>query len=117
MKRGACAKRPVLAIIYSKNRSYRGKNDCANPQLICPRKDKPPGVGYELCREICQQEHHAEIGACKKAGKNAEGGALFLYGHTYSCANCIETMKTYKISKLIIVENNYQTINLNDEKN
>lgn len=97
-----CAKQVVIAIIENQGKFYIGINWCRNPQIQCPRGNLPSGVGYELCKEICEQDAHAEVNACKKAGINAKGGILYLIGHTYSCKNCQKIMKQFGIKKLII---------------
>lgn len=48
----------------------------------------PTGVGYELCKSICDQPAHAEVAACLAAGEAARGGKLYLEGHYYACDNC-----------------------------
>ena len=68
----------------------------------CPRKDLPTGVGYDLCKKVCKQKHHAEVDACLKAGKEAQGGTLFLIGHTYCCDACKKVMDEHGIKKAII---------------
>jgi deoxycytidylate deaminase len=89
--RGPCAKQRVIATIVAPDgRRFVGENDCANPQEICPRGNMPTGVGYHLCKEICQQGSHAEIAALAAAGEAARGGQLYLQGHTYACKPCID---------------------------
>ncbi|WPP05491.1 hypothetical protein [Methylocella tundrae] len=89
MSRGPCAKQIVRATIVAVDGSrFVGENDCANPQPVCPRKDLPTGVGYELCHDVCGQSSHAEIAALKAAGAAARGGAIYLEGHSYACENC-----------------------------
>ena len=87
--RGKCAKQRVVAEIIALNgERFYGENDCATPQQTCPRSDLPSGVGYHLCKEVCQQGAHAEVSAITKAGSAAEGATLVLRGHTYACDDC-----------------------------
>lgn len=102
MKNGKCCKQETIAIIENNGRYWIGSNWCNNPQSECPRKDMSSGTGYNLCREICKQASHAEVDACKQAGKNANGGTLYLIGHTYCCDSCKETMSKYGIKRIII---------------
>lgn len=86
---GPCAKQTVTAtIIAADGRRFVGTNFVRNPQPTCPRGDLPTGVGYEMCREICDQFGHAEINAIAAAGVAACGGVLYLEGHTYACDPC-----------------------------
>ena len=98
-----CARQTTIAIIVNNGKHWIGTNNCESPQESCPRKDLPTGVGYELCKNICRQPGHAEENACKIAGKNAEGGILFLLGHTSCCDNCIKSMAEHKIKEVIII--------------
>jgi hypothetical protein len=99
-----CAKQEVIAIIVNHGKIFIGSNWCENPQTECPRKDLPTGVGYEMCKDICKQPAHAEIDVCRKAGKNAYGGDLYLIGHYYSCNTCKEAMEQYGIFNTYIVK-------------
>jgi deoxycytidylate deaminase len=75
-------------IIAPDGRRFVGTNYVNNPQATCPREGMPTGVGYELCRSICDQPAHAEVNACLTAGDAARGGVLYLEGHYYACDNC-----------------------------
>ena len=112
-KRGPCAKQQVLAILKNKDKIYIGKNDCATPQKVCPRCGMESGVGYHLCKEVCRQECHAEIDACLKAGKDAKGALMVLYGINYCCSDCIVVMKQYEVWAVLLVDNNYELLKLN----
>lgn len=99
-----CAKQDTIAIITNGNKAWIGSNWCQNPQAECPRKDMPTGVGYEMCKDICQQYSHAEVDACCNAGYNAEGATLYLIGHTYCCDNCKSVMDGFEIKDVVIGE-------------
>ena len=62
------------------------------------------GEGYELCRDICQQQNHAEVDACLKAGDGAKGGDLYLIGHYYCCDPCKKVMEQHGIKNIHIVD-------------
>lgn len=85
--RGPCAKRQVVCVIIDAEnyRSFRGENDCSNPQAVCPRE---PGEGYEKCQSVCGQAGHAEIEAVRAAGEFARGGTAQLWGHYWMCEPC-----------------------------
>jgi len=88
-----CVKQTTMAVLIDvRGKAYFGFNECASPQSSCPRGHSPTGVGYDLCKEVCKQESHAEIAAVRAAGPSAHGGVLYLYGHTYVCQNCLRTM-------------------------
>lgn len=100
-----CAKQETIAVIVTPEaKVFVGTNWCENPQRECPRKDMPTGVGYELCKTICKQQAHAEVDACRKAGKEAFGADLYLIGHYYCCDNCKEIMEQYGILNTHIVK-------------
>ena len=98
-----CAKQTVVAIIQNNGKTWVGTNWCESPQVKCPRGDMPSGVGYELCKDVCKQMNHAEVDACIKAGDNARGGTLFLFGHTFCCEDCKKVMTEYGIKDVVIV--------------
>jgi deoxycytidylate deaminase len=100
--KGKCAKQTTIAVIETNSRYWIGTNWCYNAQNECPRKDMPTGVGYELCEEVCDQNAHAEVDACKNAGRGANGGTLYLLGHTYCCDNCKRVMNEYGIKNVVI---------------
>lgn len=97
-----CAKQTTIAVIENKGRYWIGTNWCQSPQKECPRKDMPSGEGYWMCTQMCHQNSHAEIDACVQAGRNAEGGTLYLLGHTYCCDSCKHVMESFGIKEVII---------------
>lgn len=99
--RGPCAKRQVICVIVAINgKRYVGENDCANPQVQCPRL---PGEGYEKCRTICQQAGHAEAEAVKAAGPNARGGHATLTGHYWMCEPCGAALRDAGVASLTVL--------------
>ena len=82
----ACAKKQVTCHIIGRDGlSFVGRNDCRNPQVVCPRL---PGEGYEKCKTICDQIGHAEEVALMEAGDMAQGGTAVLSGIGYYCREC-----------------------------
>lgn len=101
--KGPCVKQTVKATIVTQGGEvFVGTNHCLNAQLTCPRADMPTGVGYELCRSVCQQPAHAEVNAIAEAGQHARGATLFLEGHTYACAPCLSACEEAGIASVII---------------
>jgi deoxycytidylate deaminase len=85
-----CAKVTVTCVITATDgERFVGTNACANPQPKCPRS---PGESYEKCVSICQQQGHAEVQALRAAGSKAQGATAELYGHTYACQSCQESL-------------------------
>ena len=89
---GACAKQVVTATLVDKEgNSYIGTNYCLTPQATCPRGDLPSGVGYEMCKSICNQPSHAEIHAiilARKYNVKLDESVIYLEGHTAPCSGC-----------------------------
>jgi hypothetical protein len=100
---GPCAKQRVIAeIVTPDGARFYGENLCENPQKECPRTGLPTGVGYEMCRDICRQNSHAEVHAIVNAGAAARGATLILHGHSYACDKCKAAAKKAGIIKIEI---------------
>ena len=98
-----CAKQTVTAtVIAPDGHRFVGTNFALNPQPTCPRAEMPTGVGYELCRSICQQDAHAEVNAIAAAGEAAAGAILYLEGHTYACEPCKAAAREAGVAEIII---------------
>lgn len=98
--RGPCAKRAVRCeIVDLRGNTFVGKNDCANPQSVCPRL---PGEGYEKCASICDQAGHAEIEALRAAGGHAAGARAFLVGHYWICEPCGRALREAGVASIEI---------------
>lgn len=99
-----CAKQVVEAtIIATDGTTYVGRNDCANPQAVCPRGSMPSNVGYHLCRSVCRQAGHAEVMAIEAAGEHAEGATLILRGHVAVCPECMKACNAAGIARIEVV--------------
>lgn len=101
---GPCAKQTVRATIVTPDGRHRftATNYVNNAQPTCPRGDMPTGVGYELCRTVCDQQGHAEINALAIAKHHAAGATLYLQGHTYACEPCKAAAKAAGIVEIVI---------------
>ena len=100
-----CKKQTTIAIIMKDGEFISmGSNEIHADIDECPRKGMETGVGYHLCKDVCKQNHHAEVDACLKAGDRAKGGTLILIGHTYCCYNCKKVMDEHGIVDVKIVE-------------
>ena len=101
---GRCAKQTVVATIVTKRGdSYSSTNYCFNPQDTCPRADLPTGVGYDKCKDICQQTEHAEVNVVRNLpGDLLADATLYLQGHTYACDNCQSVALEAGVEEIII---------------
>jgi deoxycytidylate deaminase len=100
-----CAKVVVTATIITKDgRTFTGRNDCVNPQVLCPRGNLPSGQGYEMCKTICQQPAHAEVVALRKAGVDASGATLLLQGHNFACEDCLQSCERAGIARIVVIQ-------------
>lgn len=100
---GPCIKQTVTAtIIAPDGKRFVGTNYVRNMQLVCPRADMPTGVGYELCRDVCDQSAHAEVNAIAAAQGRAYGATLYLEGHTYACEPCLAACRKAGIVAVVV---------------
>ena len=81
-----------------------GSNWCCNPQEECPRKDMKTGEGYHLCKDICQQQNHAEVDLLRSFIGDAEGATVVLVGHYYLCDPCRAKLMDAGIKEIVIVD-------------
>lgn len=109
MRVGPCFKQTVTAtIVCQGGKRFVGTNHCNNAQDYCPRQGMPTGMGYELCRDICQQPAHAEVNALIAAidagalvSKMLMGADVYIEGHTYACGPCKGALQGVGISSII----------------
>lgn len=103
MTYGPCVKQQVFCTIIATNGNiYVGENHCRNPQNVCPRADMPSGVGYELCKSVCDQVGHAEVVAISLAGVDSLGSSAYLEGHTYVCDSCKSALNDAGVSEVYV---------------
>jgi deoxycytidylate deaminase len=97
---GPCAKTVVTCTLTAPTgERFIGRNDCANPQPVCPRD---PGEGYEKCKTVCDQRGHAEEQALALAGEKAKGARAYIEGHTWACQNCQVALFAAGVASLTI---------------
>ena len=97
---GPCAKKQVVCVIITKDwEEFRGENDCANPQPVCPRVGNED---YLKCRIICKQSGHAEIMALQAAGDKARGGDAMIYGIDNVCKSCQKALFAAGVESITI---------------
>lgn len=103
MPSGPCARRVVIATIVTlAGKRYAGSNRCNTPQPVCPRGNMPTGVGYELCKSVCNQAGHAEAMALVSAcSADLRGATCYVEGHTFACANCLKLLRAADITKVV----------------
>ena len=113
--RGPCAKRIVTAVLVAADgRRFTGTNYCENAQPSCPRGDMPGGVGYELCRDVCQQPAHAEVNAIAAAGDAARGSTIYI-DHTWACCACKNAAHEAGVLDIVVVDDANQAAIASDE--
>lgn len=101
-----CAKQIVTATLVTRTgRRYVGHNHrTASAPKECPRGDMPSGVGYDLCKDVCEQVSHAEVDAIFQAGADeSKGSTIYLEGHTYACNNCKSEANAAGVKDIVVV--------------
>ncbi len=102
-----CIKQPTAAVVV-KNGKIIGQGVNAGKRVeICPRTihNCPTGTGYEYCKEVCNQEGHAEVVAVRDALKktnNLKGVSLYLDGHWWICQGCWDEIIRVGIKKVYL---------------
>lgn len=100
---GPCRKQEVTATLLGSNGDvYIATNHCDTPQSVCPRAGMPTGVGYELCKSVCNQRAHAEVNVIALAGEAAKGSTITLTGHYYACESCKAAAAAAGVEKIVI---------------
>ena len=97
-----CAHRDVVAVLKKGSKIWIGTNFCYNPQKVCPRTPEEIG-NYEKCKSICDQGGHAEANACYKAGEDASGAILYLFGHDHCCSSCKGILEQHGVRKVFFL--------------
>lgn len=97
---GFCAKKRVQAVLTtSDGLIFAGENICTTPQDVCPRE---PGEGYEKCKTVCGQLHHAEIQCLMQAGEKARGASIAVNYH-YCCEACSKALRDAGVIEVKLV--------------
>lgn len=102
-----CIKQPTAAVVV-KNGKIIGRGANAGKRVdVCPRviHDCPTGTGYEYCKEVCNQEGHAEVMAIRDALKKTndpKGASLYLDGHWWLCKPCWDEIIKVGISRVYL---------------
>ena len=119
-----CLKQSVFAMLETScGTKVFGSNKMMNTEVTeCPRELQGyvSGAGYHLCKEVCQQQAHAEVDAINSAkdqGLDISGAKLSLVGHTYCCDGCLGDMTLHGIDTVVIYDDNnniIDTLNLLD---
>ena len=100
-----CAKVEIEAVIVTAaGERFAGTNAVMNPQTSCPRVGAAYAhEDYTLCHSVCQQPHHAEIGAlrlAREAGADVRGSTVYVK-HTRVCSNCAEALHRAGVSNVV----------------
>lgn len=102
-----CRKRPVVAILKSVSGDiFIGENRVTRPQATCPRVDAgcKDGGGWDLCKNVCGQQAHAEVDALQQAGEAARGGRMLLVGHWRACDDCQKHLNKLGVALEVVSE-------------
>ena len=99
-----CVKQRTGAVIVKRGKIVgRGNNTVSRIPTVCPRQSMGTGVGYEFCKQYCQQGAHAEIAALTDAGTDVSGADLYLVGHHWVCRDCWRALEAAGIREVFIV--------------
>lgn len=107
LENSGCIKQPTAAVIV-KSGVIIGRGANAGKRIeVCPRvvHKCPTGTGYHFCKDICQQEGHAEVVAIHNAitnGNHIEGADLYLDGHWWCCKPCWDEMIKAGINRVFL---------------
>jgi deoxycytidylate deaminase len=104
-----CRKQSTAAVIVRDGEIIAQGSNSGIRVEICPRVEKgsKTGTDYHFCKEICQQEGHAEemaIKVARKKGLDTKGADLYLFGHWWCCKPCWEAMESAGIKNVYLQE-------------
>lgn len=92
-----CRDKTIVAVLTHKptGQKFYGTNGITRDVGYCPRNESNHCMneGYDKCRNICRQEHHAEIAALSTAVRHVPNLSLHqcvieVYGTYQVCNNC-----------------------------
>lgn len=106
-----CIKQSVYAMLVTVDgKEFFGANwmSC-NGLTVCPRvtANSKSGEDYHFCKDICNQEFHAEaaaVQACELAGEPTLGATVYVVGHTFCCDGCIACMTTAGVKHAFVLD-------------
>lgn len=99
-----CYKQKVGAVICDRLGTVLaiGTNAVKTPQESCPRAELPTGTAYELCKEACGGNLHAEIAALQMLNETDEPYGVYLYGHWWLCEDCCNALAAAGIKNVYL---------------
>lgn len=108
-----CAKQSTGAVIVRDSQIIGQGCNAGKKVDICPREIKKSKTGedYYLCKEVCQQDGHAEVSAIKDALKKTQeisNTDIYLYGHWWCCKNCWDHMISAGIKNVYLLDNSWE---------
>jgi deoxycytidylate deaminase len=109
-----CTDHPTGGVVVLNGKVIGRGTNAGKKVDICPRKDFPTGVGYNLCKEVCLQIGHSEATAIKDAidnGYDPKGGDVYMYGHWWCCKNCWDAMIGAGIKNVYLVQDAFKKFN------
>lgn len=104
---------PTAAVIIKNGKIIGcGTNAIKNKRPdICPIRTHKRGTAWNLCKEICGQEGHAEIMAIRDALNKAEdlhSASIYLAGHWWVCRDCWDEIICVGIKKVYLREDSIE---------
>lgn len=109
-----CIKQPTGAVIVKGSKIIGRGSNAGKRVEECPRWGSPTGTNYGPCKDVCQQEGHAEVMAIKDAeakDKDTHEADLYLYGHWWCCENCWNHILAAGIKRVILLEKSEELFN------
>lgn len=101
-----CVKPVAAVIVKNKKIIGRGTNAIKNKRSdVCPIRERGRGTAWNLCKDICGQEGHAEVMAIRDAlqkTKNLKGASMYLAGHWWICKSCWDEIIKAGISRVYL---------------
>ena len=81
-------------------------------QPLCPRVENncPTGEGYHYCKDICQQDGHAEVSSVNNTLENNEDpqdADIYLFGHWWCCEPCWNKMIKHGVKNVYLLKNSH----------
>lgn len=109
-----CVKHPTSAVVVKDGKIIGQGTNAGKHVEICPRWGSPTGTNYGPCKDVCEQEGHAEvtsIGEAVNNGYDTVGADLYLYGHWWCCKPCWDAMIEAGIKDVYLLEKSWELFN------